>query len=234
MAEIVDKTRNKSNRKSGVKLHEKQPLVYFLSVFCVLFLVIMLLFSVLKTPFASIYTSFGKAILAPLVNKPANNRNLKFSLSDDKKEVVLAQVIYKDRKNPDDTLVSKNITINIFNEAYIPLVFLICLIAATPLDYRRRLWAMLWGFLIVQSMLLFKFSAMIFDNYTYPDYAIIPLPFPIEQLVWLVNAFQAMTGASFNVVLPVLLWIIVTFKRNDLDIKKWLKTGKVKFGINKF
>jgi hypothetical protein len=94
-----------------------------------------------------------------------------------------------------------------------PTALTIALILATPLPWRRRAWALLWGMLLVHAFILFSIQAWIWNES--PDLSLSNLsPFWKEVADNLEYTLITQMGISFS--MPVLIWIVATFRERDL------------------
>ncbi len=95
---------------------------------------------------------------------------------------------------------------------WVPTALTIALILATPISWRRRVWALVGGLLLIHCFILFSIQAWIWDES--PDLSLTTLsPFWKEIADDLSYTLVTQLGASFSV--PVLIWIIVTYRRDD-------------------
>jgi hypothetical protein len=98
---------------------------------------------------------------------------------------------------------------------YIPVVLVVALLLATPLPWRRRLWALFWGMVLVHCFVAFVIFIIILHKYQESEALGL---FQSEGCSkWLVNAahevFVAHIGPLF--LAPVVIWIAVGFRRGD-------------------
>jgi hypothetical protein len=108
---------------------------------------------------------------------------------------------------------------------WVPTALLVALILATPIPWRRRGWALFWGLLSVHVFILFSLGIYIWDEST--ELSLVALtPFWKTVADGLEETLITQLGASF--VVPALIWILVTFSRQDLDrlSKFWLATAE--------
>jgi hypothetical protein len=106
---------------------------------------------------------------------------------------------------------------------WVPTALTIALIAATPIPVRRRFWAILGGLVLVHAFILFSLQAWIWNNST--DVSLLSLsPFWKKVAGDLDYTLIDQLGASFSI--PVLIWILVTFGRQDAVVKKAFPGGK--------
>lgn len=100
---------------------------------------------------------------------------------------------------------------------WVPTALTVALIAATPIPLVRRFWALVGGLILVHGFILFSVQTWIWNNST--DVSLLSLSaFWKEVADDLDYTLIDQLGASFSV--PVLIWILVTFRRQDDSIKK--------------
>ena len=95
---------------------------------------------------------------------------------------------------------------------WLPTALTVALISATPLPWRRRLWALAGGLLLVHCFILFSLETWIWDKE--PSLGLsTPSSLWMEVVDDLEYALITQLGASFSV--PVVIWVLVTFRRSD-------------------
>jgi hypothetical protein len=93
-----------------------------------------------------------------------------------------------------------------------PTALTIALILATPVPWRRRGWALLWGLVLVNLFILFSLQSWIWN--ASPNISLTTLsPFWKEMADDLEYTLITQMGVSFS--MPVLIWIVVTFRLED-------------------
>jgi hypothetical protein len=100
---------------------------------------------------------------------------------------------------------------------WIPTALTMALILATPVPWRQRAWALLWGLLLVHAFILFSLQVWIWDESAALSLFRIP---PVLQTILDGLEYTLLTqlGASFSV--PILIWVLVTFRRDDLFARR--------------
>jgi len=98
---------------------------------------------------------------------------------------------------------------------YYPAAMLVALAVATPLPWRRRLRALAWGLVVLQALIAWRELMILLevlsgDN---PVATIALSPFWRGALESVSRPLGASTASTF--VLPVLVWIAVTFRGRD-------------------
>jgi hypothetical protein len=208
------------------KIETERPLVYFSAVFIVSFVVLALLGSVLVQPVKAVYRSVGSSVMNSIVNKKPELMHVAEVIDDPQSaNSIKINIQYHEKVNDLGVVPVKYIIIDIFREAYIPLIFTLALILATPIPIRRRLISLGYGFLIAQAYIFIKLFVLAFDNYRSPDFIVTRLPGLIDFFVYLSSKFLAITGFSSTIILPLVFWIIATFRTKEIEaLKGWFAT----------
>jgi hypothetical protein len=96
---------------------------------------------------------------------------------------------------------------------WMPTALTMALILATPVPWRQRAWALLWGLLLIHAFILFTLQVCLWDESS--AVSLIELS-PFWQLIVDELQYTLITqlGASFSV--PILIWILVTIRRENL------------------
>ncbi len=99
---------------------------------------------------------------------------------------------------------------------YLPTVEVIALILATTIPWKRRWKALFWGFVLVNGFIALRLGVMLLDLYS----GDMPWAFYAPGPFWsrVLSGTCRIVGASLTLgfVAPVFIWILVTFRREDL------------------
>lgn len=100
---------------------------------------------------------------------------------------------------------------------YVPTAELIALILATPVPWKRRAWSLLWGLILVNAFVFLRLGLMIFRWYcaepALRQFETGPILSKIINTSFEI-LFVAPTG---SIVIPALIWMVVIFRRDDLN-----------------
>jgi hypothetical protein len=97
---------------------------------------------------------------------------------------------------------------------WVPTALTIALILATPIPWTRRLVALAGGIFLIHLFIFFSLQAWIWNNS--PDLSLLTLSKFEQRVVGELNyALMNQLGISFTV--PVVIWTLVTFRRQDQD-----------------
>ena len=101
---------------------------------------------------------------------------------------------------------------------YVPTVALISLVMATPMAWRRRLWALLWGVPLVYGFVALRLAMALLNKFSYDNpIRAVELSLSAKNAVLYVN--DAISGSIFmcDFVAPTVIWVIVSFRRSDWE-----------------
>ncbi|MCE0523398.1 MAG: hypothetical protein LV480_10865 [Methylacidiphilales bacterium] len=108
---------------------------------------------------------------------------------------------------------AESVTLDTRSIGWVPTALTMALILATPVPWRQRAWALLWGLLLIHAFILFSLQTWIW--YASPDLSLLTLsPFTKSIVDGLEYTLLTQLGASFSV--PMLIWILVTIRRENL------------------
>lgn len=95
---------------------------------------------------------------------------------------------------------------------WVPTALLLALILASPVSWGRRGWALVWGLLAIHGFILFSVASSVWNNAA--EMSLLAFtPFWKDMAEGMEETLITQVGASF--VVPVLIWIVVTFRRHD-------------------
>ncbi len=99
---------------------------------------------------------------------------------------------------------------------YRPTAFLIALVLATPVPWSRRLWALLWGLILVNAFVSFRVGLVLLDDFSNNNpLALFTLSHTLKAgLRLLVLLFYR--APEMHYIVPAFIWLLVTFRRDDL------------------
>jgi hypothetical protein len=133
---------------------------------------------------------------------PANSRGLGTRIS----------LANRDQVDSSGKALVKSAQLDTRSIGWVPTALTVALIAATPISWRRRAWALAGGLILVHGFILFSLQAWIWNNS--PALFLLTLSDFWKEVVDDLNyTLINQMGASFAV--PVLIWILVTFNSQD-------------------
>jgi len=99
---------------------------------------------------------------------------------------------------------------------YLNTAFVIALILATPIPWRRRGWALLWGVILIHGFIAFTLAILIIYSYYQPSPVLPPIeisPF-LQGYVSLIY-HELNSSLNFCLIMAVFIWLLVSFRRED-------------------
>ena len=98
---------------------------------------------------------------------------------------------------------------------YLPTAFAAALILATPVPWSRRLWAVLWGVLLMSGFAGFELALRLLDAFSDKNVLAVFSLGPVGKAsVVILMKVLAMSPVSAYIA-PIFVWILVTFRRGD-------------------
>ncbi len=112
-----------------------------------------------------------------------------------------------------------NLTTDCRRPAYLPTAFLVSLVLAAPIPWRRRLWALLWGMILLNVFLACYQLVFVLHAFIPPRLSLfVPSP------PWATVLEEVHKAAEGDVVtwfiVPALIWVLVTLRREDLFLSR--------------
>ncbi len=101
---------------------------------------------------------------------------------------------------------------------YVPTVIVIALVLATPVTWKRRRRALLWGLLLSQMFVWFRVGLSIYGLFVTRDAIRLVSPGPLLTETVLFITRLVASSSVFSIVAALLIWILVTFRREDLGV----------------
>ena len=105
------------------------------------------------------------------------------------------------------------------NCGYLQTAFLVSLVLATSLPWRRRLWALLWGLILVNVAVACKLLVILLAGFSHGGF-LLKLP-PAWEKVLEVGYHLASNDLASLWPVSVFIWILVSFRRTDWQT--WLQ-----------
>ncbi len=97
---------------------------------------------------------------------------------------------------------------------WVPTALTMALVLATPIPWLRRLAALVGGLVLIHLFIFFTLQCWVWNNSA--DLSLLTLSSLEQRVISELNyALMNQLGISFTV--PVLIWVLVTFRRQDQD-----------------
>ena len=168
-----------------------------------------------KKIYASYFRALGRVVFVEngsrrlLHFQPLNDPHHKWPPNFDT-AIIMAN---RDLLDPDGNGHRFMLTVDAWQMGWTPTAFFVTLILATPIPWRRQLWAMFWGLLWVHGFILSTLGIFIWNESTRLSLVTLT-PFWKEIANRLEELALNPVGPSFFA--AALIWILVTFRRQDL------------------
>ena len=196
---------------SNFKINILAFITIFISLYFISFLI--------DEHFTIVISNIGNSYFEKAINKnPSLNRNVKIQNTEDRPLDAQVQIIYYDKKDENGNFIVKTIGTDLRREALLGFVFLTALIFSFPFGFKNNIVKFLIGLIILYLFLFFKLYVFVFDNFNYPEYALMQLPPITSFIVYWTTYFFNVVGSNTNVMIPVLIWF-------SLNIKNWISNS---------
>ena len=192
----------------------------------------MVIYGVLITPWPgmkSVYASYFGTLGTLVFAQNDGPRQIQFQPRDDHNHVwpknFDTEIILANRDLPDSQGKPKAfmLTVDAWQMGWTPTVFLVSLILATPIPWRRQLRAILWGMLWIHGFIFWTVGIFIWNESTRLSLVTLT-PFWKEIANHVEELALNPVGPSFFA--AALVFILVTFRRQDLTMESHSKNSK--------
>ncbi len=104
--------------------------------------------------------------------------------------------------------------INSYQQGYLPTIYLLGLILATPIPWSRRFRAILWGLVIVNIYLPLRLLPALLLDFSNPQLGVVTLG---PWFATIVRFFRDVVHIGFagHFVVPIPIWFLLCFRRGD-------------------
>jgi hypothetical protein len=160
------------------------------------------------------YSKFYRATGKFLFGSFGRGGIVQFTQSKDSREYINIVACNRYRMDESGNAPGRQLRYGIRYGDYMHMVFLAALIAATPLPWKRRTWALVWGLILMQALVALKLSIIILDLLSDKPASLLILSpfwknFVVTANLVLVRRFT--TGF----IIAFFIWVLVTFRRGD-------------------
>ncbi len=116
----------------------------------------------------------------------------------------------------------RSVGLDTISIGWTPTALTIALILATPVPWRQRGWALLWGLILIHAFILFSLQVAIWNESQAVSLFTLS-PFWKTLVQDLDYTLLTQIGASFS--MPILIWILVTIRPENLFERSETKVG---------
>jgi hypothetical protein len=185
-----------------------KPILRFLVVFFVVFVVLILPWPGVRAGYAAFYRAIGNLCAAPIMSA-ASEVTVRFE--------PLAPGEFENQEGRDFKLtlhhrpsgIRGSTPYSTWPQGYVPTAFVIALILASPISWGRRLRALVIGLLLVTVFVAFRQAVLIASVV----YRLEGFTKQLQDFAWWVFV-ESFAGVF---VIPMVIWLIATFRRRDLE-----------------
>lgn len=172
----------------------------------------------LRQTYAAAYWAVGNAVFGSI----ASGGRVRFRAPPERDERKMdTAIIFVNVK----TRASKSSLYNARFTAYLPTVETLALILATPIVWSRKWKALLWGLVLAHGLAALRVGIFLLHGFSGDDPNALYSPGPFWSQVLTQAHEMANIFISIMFVAPVFIWILVTFRRGDLE--QWVTSATV-------
>lgn len=100
---------------------------------------------------------------------------------------------------------------------YLFVALLIALIIATPISMKRKLWALLWGFILIHIFIDFSFFIQLLFKFNSHDYLeVIQLGSFGKKIVEFIYPIVVINPGT-GIFVALIIWLVVSFRKEDIS-----------------
>lgn len=189
-----------------------RPLIGFVVRVGLLYVVMAWPWSIVTRAYASAYRSVCNACFSSMVS----GASIHFQPITERKRVYDSEIQFVNTRTGANQLA----LVSSRDPAYYQTAFVIALVLATPLPWRRRLLALAASLVLVHLVILAKVCLTLVHGLNRGQVAVLHLSHGVERLVTLANR-EAVNDIVSVLMIPVLIWMVVMFFAGDWE--RWLK-----------
>jgi hypothetical protein len=200
---------NSNGKKTGLKPIQAKGVIKFLCLFVLVYGLAMAPWPGLANAYARLYRAGAACLFKSFGSKGIT---LFFQSKDNEQEIKMF-FYRRDRRGPDGLpVLLARLAHDTRGHGYMPTVFLIALILATPLGWKPRGWALFWAMIIIHLVIVLRLWIWVLYGFGDQRLSLLVLsPFWKRLLVFTVDFF--LENLSFRLIVSVFIWILVCFGR---------------------
>jgi hypothetical protein len=186
----------------------RKPIASFLCGFIILYAI----FALPWPGWEGIYGSYFRGLARMVFAANDGRRELNFITAQDtvhplytRIEIVNREMIHADGSGP-----VRNLDIDARAFGWKPTALFLALVIATPVPWRRRWRALLWGALCVQLFILLFLGFCIWDESA--EVSLVTLEPFWKQII---DGTRAFAVSQYAMAIPLVVWLAVTFRSED-------------------
>ncbi len=203
-----DKT---SNTKTGSsRLIRAKQLIKFLCLFAVFYGLLMAPWPGFGKAYSKLYLAGASALFKSFGSKGV----VLFNQSDDAEYDINVGLYNRDQ-------VDKNGHVTVFQTShtsrrngYMYMTFMTALILAGPIPWKRKVWALLLGLILIHGFIALKLAIRLLHAFSIEPLCIFALS-PFWSRILAIAHQQFVVNVNFGFVVSIFIWILVSFRRED-------------------
>ncbi len=203
-----DTTSNAKTR--SFKLIQAKQLIKFFCLFAIFY-------GLLMTPWPGFGKAYSKLYLAGasvLFKSFGSKGVVQFNQSDDAEYDINVGLYNRDH-------VDKNGHVTVFQtshtsrqDGYMYMTFMTALILASPIPWKRKVWALLLGLILIHGFIALKLAIRLLYAFSIKPLSLFALS-PFWQRILAIAHQQFIVNVAFGFVVSIFIWILVSFRRED-------------------
>jgi len=194
-----------------IELIKTKHVTGFFCLFVLIYVPLMVPWPGLATAYSRLYRTGAAFLFEPLTPEGVVQFHPLSNAEDDIKIAFYKKV----PEGPDGKMTTVGfIRCNSRRSGYMYIAFVTALIIATPIPFRRKGWALLWGMILIHGYIIFRLAIWIIYGFNKEPLSIIVLS-PFWQRVLLLTIDVSVRNMTFGFIVCVFIWILVSFRRED-------------------
>lgn len=184
-----------------------KALAGFFGRFLLFFTVMLLLWPIVGATYGAFYRSEMNAIFGDMFSGGV----VSLELYEDKKTTFDTQ-LFLDSKTTGQGAFRR---INSYQQGYLPMIYLIGLVLATPIPWPRRLQALLWGLVIINMYIPLRLLPALLISFSHQGLGVVSLGAWSAAIVeFLKDVIHV--GFAGHFVVPIPIWFLLCIRRGDI------------------
>lgn len=204
----------KSNwsKENWLRFRNSKPILSYSIIFLVVFFGLISAPSIIKNIPNNIFILIANSAIDRYCNGQVNSKANALYNYDELSQKAEFVATYNQYLPANLSGQQKVIAVNINLEYYLPITLLFSFIIAFNTKLKDKILKLLIGEFILFLYLTFKIIAVAFDNYNYPESAIIEINGIFGGMVYYFSSLLNVVGNSPNFILPLIICVVIFYK----------------------
>ncbi len=202
------------NAKANIDTTGPICLKRIISFFCLFVLV----YGLLIAPWPGLGTAYSKLYRAEasfLFGSFGPTGVVCFRESHNSDYVINVDLYNRARRDKDGKVVGLRTSHDIREDGYIYTVFMVALILATPISWKRKGWALFWGLIFIHCFIALKLAfRLLYAFNNEPQLSLFVLN-PFWKCLLATAHGEFAVSVTFGFIVCFFIWILVSFRRED-------------------